>query len=78
LFYHPDIETHVHSNSEDAMRPFPLLVSSHQFRIGLQSFLAGLFPVASRREDVRDLPPHLRRDIGLDERHPPDWQRLLR
>jgi hypothetical protein len=60
------------------MRLFPLLVPAHQFRIGLQSFLAGLFPVAARREDVRDLPPYLRRDIGLDERRPDNWERLLR
>ena len=60
------------------MRLFPLLVSSHQFRIGLQTFLAGMFPVASRREDARGLPPYLQRDIGLEERRPPDWERLLR
>ncbi len=60
------------------MRLFPLLVSSHQFRTGLQSFLAGVFPVASRREDARDLPPYLQRDIGLEERRPSDWERLLR
>jgi hypothetical protein len=60
------------------MRPFPLLVPKHQFRIGLQSFLAGLFPLAIRREDVRDLPDHLKRDIGLDDSRPPDWERLLR
>ena len=60
------------------MRPFPLLVPANQFRIGLQSFLAGLFPITIRREDVRDLPPYLKRDIGLDEHRPPDWERLLR
>ena len=60
------------------MRPFPLLVPSNQFRIGVQSFLAGLFPIATRREDVRDLPDYLKRDIGLDEHRPPDWERLLR
>ena len=60
------------------MRPFPLLVPASQFRIGLQSFLAGLIPCAIRREDVRDLPPHLKRDIGLDEHRPPNWERLLR
>jgi hypothetical protein len=60
------------------MRPFPLLVSASQFRIGVQALLAGLFPVASRREDVRDLPAYLKRDIGLNEHRPPDWERLLR
>ncbi|HJT12548.1 MAG TPA: hypothetical protein VJ790_08015 [Dongiaceae bacterium] len=60
------------------MRPFPLLVPTNQLRIGLQSLLAGLFPLASRREDVRDLPPYLKRDIGLDEHRAPDWERLLR
>lgn len=60
------------------MRPFPLLVPANQFRIGMQSFLAGLFPVATRREDVRDLTPYLKRDIGLDEQDAPDWERLLR
>ena len=60
------------------MRPFPELVPATQFRIGLQSFLAGLFPLAARREDARDLPDYLKRDIGLDERRPPDWERLLR
>jgi hypothetical protein len=60
------------------MRPFPLLVPSHQFRIGLQSFLAGVFPRTVRREDVHRLPDHLKRDIGLQEHRPPDWERLLR
>lgn len=60
------------------MRPFPFLVPANQFRIGMQSFLAGLFPVATRREDVRDLTPYLKRDIGLDEQDAPDWERLLR
>jgi hypothetical protein len=60
------------------MRPFPLLVPANQFRIGLQSFLAGLIPYAVRREDVRDLPDYLKRDIGLNEHSAPDWKRLLR
>ena len=60
------------------MRPIPLLVPASQFRVGLQSFLAGLFPIATAREDVRNLPPHLKRDIGLDEPRAPDWERLLR
>jgi hypothetical protein len=60
------------------MRPFPLLVPASQFRSGLQSFLAGLFPLANRREDVRDLTPYLKRDIGLDEQRDADWERLLR
>ena len=60
------------------MRPIPLLVPANQFQIGLQSLFAGLFPIATRREDVRDLPPHLKRDIGVDEHRPPDWERLLR
>jgi hypothetical protein len=60
------------------MRPIPLLVPASQFRIGLQSLLAGLFPLATRREDVRDLPSYLKRDIGLDEPRPPEWERLLR
>ena len=60
------------------MRPFPLLVSRHQFQAGWQTFLAGLFPLAIRREQVRDLPPYLQRDIGLEEPRPPDWERLLR
>ena len=60
------------------MRPFPLLVPKHQFRIGLLSFLAGLFPRTIGREDLRDLPDYLKRDIGLDEHRPPDWERLLR
>ena len=60
------------------MRPFPLLVPANQFRIGLQSFLAGIFPRTVKREDLRDLPDYLKRDIGLDEHRPPDWERLLR
>jgi hypothetical protein len=60
------------------MRPFPLLLPANQFRIGLQSFLAGIFPRTVRREDLRDLPDYLKRDIGLDGHRPPDWQRLLR
>jgi hypothetical protein len=60
------------------MRPFPLLVPANQFRIGLQSFLAGIFSRTVRREDLRDLPDYLKRDIGLDEPRPPDWERLLR
>ena len=60
------------------MRPFPMLVPANQFRIGLQSFLAGIFPRTVRREDLRDLPDYLKRDIGLDEHRPPDWERLLR
>jgi hypothetical protein len=59
------------------MRPFPVLVPANQFRVGVQSFLAGLFPAAMRREDVRDLTPYLKRDIGLEQRVP-DWERLLR
>jgi hypothetical protein len=59
------------------MRPLPFLVSQHQFRTGLQVFLAGLFPVALNRGDVHDLPPYLLRDIGLDERKKPDWKRDL-
>jgi hypothetical protein len=59
------------------MRFFALLVPKHQFRIGFQSFLAGLFPRSTRREDVRHLPSYLRRDIGLEERPPSDWDRLL-
>lgn len=55
------------------MRPIPFLVSHYQFRTGLQVFLAGLFPVALDRAAVRDLPPHLLRDVGLDERKKPDW-----
>jgi hypothetical protein len=34
--------------------------------------------MANRREDVRDLTPYLKRDIGLDEQRVPDWERLLR
>jgi hypothetical protein len=68
----------MHSNLEGAMRLFPLLVSRHHFQIGWQSFLAGLFPVLTRREDIRDLPPHLLRDIGLSERRSLDRDRLLR
>jgi hypothetical protein len=60
------------------MRPFPLLVPATQFRIGVQSLLAGLFPQAARREDIRDLPDYLKRDIGLNEHSAPDWERLLR
>ena len=60
------------------MRPFPLLVPANQFRIGLQSFLAGLIPYSVRREDARDLPDYLKRDIGLNEHSAPDWERLLR
>jgi hypothetical protein len=60
------------------MRPFPLLVQASQFRVGMQSLLAGLFPLARRREDARDLTAYLKRDIGLDDRPPPDWERLLR
>lgn len=60
------------------MRPIPLLVSSNQFRSGLMAFLAGVFPIANRCEDVRHLPTYLLRDIGLDEPQSPDWERLLR
>ena len=60
------------------MRPFPLLVPKHQFRIGLLSFLAGLFPRTIGREDLRDLPDYLKRDISLEEHRGPDWERLLR
>jgi hypothetical protein len=60
------------------MRSFPLLVPANQFRVGLQSLLAGLFPLATKRDDVRNLPDYLKRDIGLDEHRPPDWERLLR
>jgi hypothetical protein len=60
------------------MRPFPLLVPKHQFRIGLQLFLAGLFPCIAKREHLRDLPDYLKRDIGLHEHRTPDWERLLR
>ena len=60
------------------MRSFPLLVSANQFRIGLQSLLAGLFPLTTKRDDVRDLPDYLKRDIGLAEHRPPHWERLLR
>jgi hypothetical protein len=67
----------MHSNLEDAMRLFPLLVSSHHFQIGWQSFLAGLFPLPTRRADVRDLPPYLLRDIGVSEHCSPDRDRLL-
>jgi hypothetical protein len=68
----------MHSNLEDAMRLIPLLVQRHHFQVGWLSFLAGVFPVFSRREDIRHLPPHLLRDIGLNEQAPPDWERLLR
>jgi hypothetical protein len=68
----------MHSNLEDAMKLFPLLVQSHHYQIGLLSFLAGLFPLFSRRADVRDLPAHLLRDIGLSEHRSPDRDRLLR
>ena len=60
------------------MRPFPLLVPTHQFRIGLAAFLAGIFPRQVGRENVRNLPDYLKRDIGLSEHQPPDWERLLR
>ena len=60
------------------MRPFPLLVPKHQFRIGLRSFLAGLFPLRARHGDLRDLPDYLKRDIGLNDHRPPRWDRLLR
>jgi hypothetical protein len=60
------------------MRPFPLLMPKHQFRIGLQSLLASLFPRMAKREHLRELPDYLKRDIGLDEPRPPDWHRLLR
>jgi hypothetical protein len=55
------------------MRPFPLLVPKHHFRIGLQSLLAGLFPLRIRHQDLRDLPEYLKRDIGLNEHRPPSW-----
>ena len=60
------------------MRLFPLLVLRRDFRSGVLSYVAGMFPVGSRREEARDLPPYLQRDIGLEERCPPDWERLLR
>lgn len=60
------------------MRSFLLLVPRHQFRVGLLSMLAGIFPHAIRREDARDLPDYLKRDIGLHEPRAPDWERLLR
>jgi hypothetical protein len=59
------------------MRPLPFLVSQHQFRTGLQVFLAGMFPITLHRQDVRNLPPYLLRDIGLDERKKPDWKHDL-
>jgi hypothetical protein len=62
--------------SEDAMRLFPLPVPKHQFR--LLSLLAGMLAVATRRENVRNLPPYLKRDIGLDDSRIPDWDRLIR
>jgi hypothetical protein len=64
--------------SEDAMRLFPLPVPKHQFRIGLPLFLAGMLAVATRRENVRNLPPYLKRDIGLDDPRIPDWDRPIR
>lgn len=60
------------------MRSLPLLVSRHQFRIGLQLFFARVFPLTTRRDDVHNLPPYLLRDIGLNERRAPDWERLTR
>jgi hypothetical protein len=33
--------------------------------------------LASRRPQLDTLPPHLLRDIGMDEQHPPDWKRDL-
>jgi hypothetical protein len=68
----------MHSNPEDAMKLFPLVVQRHHFQIGLLTFLAGVFRLATRRGDVRDLPPCLLRDIGLSEHRSPDWDRLLR
>jgi hypothetical protein len=68
----------MHSNLKDAMRLFPLLVSRHDFQIGLQSFLAGLFPLLTTREEIRDVPPHLLRDIGLGEDRGPGRDELLR
>ena len=67
----------MHSNLEDAMKLFPLLVQSHHFQVGLLSLLAGVFPVFPRRTDVRDLPDHLLRDIGLTKHRGPDRDRLL-
>ena len=60
------------------MRLFPLLVQRHHFQVGWLSFLAGVFLLLHRREDVRQLPPHLLRDIGLSEHRSPEWERLLR
>ncbi len=60
------------------MRLFRLLVSSHRFHIGWQSFLAGLFPLPTRRADIRDLPPYLLRDTGVSEHCSSDQDRLLR
>ena len=60
------------------MKLFPLLVQSHHFRIGLLPFLAGVFPLPPRRAEVRVVPAHLLRDIGLSEHRSPDWDRLLR
>jgi hypothetical protein len=57
----------MHLNPEAAMQILPLLVPTHQFRIGLQSFLAGRFPGATKHQDARDLPDYLKRDIGLGE-----------
>jgi len=47
-------------------------------RTGVRSLLADLLRLVSRREDARNLPPHLLRDIGLSERRSPDGTRLLR
>jgi len=60
------------------MRPFTLFAPKHRLRTGVRSLLADLPRLVSRREDARNLPPHLLRDIGLSERRSPDWTRLLR
>jgi len=50
---------------------------SDGFWMRLRALWPDRFDAVSRRSDLRDFPPYLLRDIGMDERHPPDWKRDL-
>ena len=50
---------------------------SDGFWMRLRALWPDRFDPASRRAEVRNLPPYLLRDIGISEQHPPDWKRDL-
>jgi hypothetical protein len=45
------------------------------FWIRLRSLWSDPFRLAARRDDLGNLPAYLLRDIGMNERHGPDWKR---